>query len=77
VLFSAPFSVLDFSSTVYAIDAGAMIVILAGLTHAFLSEEEKLTVHRLSPIRIMRIRRIMGAEIVAGAIFAFSVLPFM
>jgi len=50
--------------------------ILAGLTNRLLAEEKKLSVHRLSPSRLERIRQIMMAEIISGCVFTFSALPF-
>ena len=76
VLFSVPPDLLDFSSLVYAIDASAMMFILAGLTRILLTYEKRLKTHQLSSIRLTQIGRIMTAEVVAGSIFLFSALPF-
>ena len=72
----ASLSFLGFASSLYALDAGAMMVILAGMTYLLLREEKK----RSSPtagFNRARFTRVMYAEIGSGTIFWVSSLPFL
>lgn len=74
VLFEGPFSLLDFASSVYAFNGGAMMFILAGLTRLLVGEERKgLPTPGFS---MKRFRRAMYAEISSGLVFWASAFPF-
>lgn len=72
VLQQAPFSLLAFSSSLYAVDAGAMMLILSGLAYLVLIEDRK----RQSHASLFRLRRSMYAGVASGAMFLASALPF-
>lgn len=69
-------SLLGFASSVYALDVGAMVFVLAGLVRILLSEEKRLDSHRLPPARLRRFRRSVISLTTGGAIFTISALPF-
>ena len=69
-------TLLGFTSSVYAFDNGAMMLILAGLAHVLLGEEAKKTTHTPG-FEPARFRIVMYAEVASGAIFWFSALPFL
>jgi hypothetical protein len=73
VLFQYP-KVIQFASSVYALDGGAMMIILAGMTYLLLGEEKVLAA-RHPGFNAARFRRVMNAEVVSGAIFWSSALP--
>jgi hypothetical protein len=69
-------SLFEFSSSVYALDVGAMLFILAGLVRILLSEEKKSSPHALPPDRLRRFRRSVISLTAGGVVFAVSALPF-
>ncbi len=76
VLQAGAFALLEFASSVYAIDVGAMMFILAGLIYLVRGEEKRRTAHSFSITRAQRLRRVMLAEIAAGVVFFTSALPY-
>jgi uncharacterized membrane protein len=68
-------SLLEFASSVYALDVGGMLFVLAGLIHVLLSEEKKRGSHSLPPARLTRFRRTMLAQAAMGAVFMASAVP--
>jgi uncharacterized membrane protein len=72
VLSEGQYSLLEFSSSVYALDVGAMLFIMAGLVRIFLSEEKKTGSHVLPPVRLMRFRRSMISLVTGGVAFILS-----
>ena len=68
-------SLLAFASSVYAVDVGAMLFILAGLVHTLLSEEKKGHVHDVPAARLVRFRRTMLTQAAMGVVFMASALP--
>jgi uncharacterized membrane protein len=76
VLFSAPFAVLEFASTIFALDVGALMFILASLVYMLLAEEKKRTSRRLNPAQLDGFKGVMWGRVVAGTIFILSALPF-
>lgn len=68
-------SFLDFASSLYALDGAAMMFILAGLGYIVMAEENrsKASMPGFNPERF---RQIVYAEVVSGAIFLVSALPF-
>jgi uncharacterized membrane protein len=68
---------LDFASSVYAVDVGAMMFILAGLIYLVLHEERVGMSRGLPQSLLTRLRSIRNAEVSTGAIFIFSALPFV
>ncbi len=71
------FSLLDFSSSIYALDVGAMMLILADLTHLLIGEEKRNKADSLPPDRLKRLKRVMLAETITGVIFFASAIPFL
>jgi hypothetical protein len=67
---------LDFASSVYALDAGAMMLILAGMTYLLLREEGRRTSQTPGFSRA-RFTQVMYAEIGSGSIFWASSAPFL
>jgi uncharacterized membrane protein len=67
---------VNFASSVYALDVGAMLFILAAQISLLLGEEKKSNAHRLPPARLRRFGRVMTAQIASGAIFAVSALRY-
>jgi hypothetical protein len=76
VLSDVQFSLLEFASSVYALDIGAMLFVLAGLVRVLLNEDKKRGSHSLPPDRLGRFRRSATSQAVGGAIFVVSALPF-
>jgi hypothetical protein len=76
VLHEGEASLLEFSSSVYGLDVGAMLFILAGLVRILLREEKKLGSRGLNPVRRIRFRRSVVSLTIGGAAFAVSALPF-
>src|SRR2546428_12207690 len=74
VLFSGPLDLLNFASSVYALDAGAMMLILAGLVYLPLGEEKKRDTRRLPPPHLARLTRVMRAGTASGGVFTLSAL---
>jgi uncharacterized membrane protein len=74
-LFQAPLSLLDFASSVYAVDAGAMMFILAGLAYLVVREEKTQLNHEAPAYRAGRFRTMINAEVASGIIFWASALP--
>jgi uncharacterized membrane protein len=68
---------LDFASSVYAVDVGAMMFILAGLIYLVLREEKTGVSKGLPQSLLTRLRSIRTAEVSTGAIFLVSALPFV
>ncbi len=66
---------VPFASSVYALDVGAMLFILASQIFLLLGEERKSKVHKLHSAQLRRFRRVMFGQIAAGAIFTASALP--
>jgi uncharacterized membrane protein len=77
VLFSAQDpSLLYWASFGYAIDVGAIFVMLAGLCYILIQESKKPgTELRVHPSLVVRFRRAMKAQIIIGIIFLASSLP--
>lgn len=71
-----PANILDPASAAYGIDIGAMLFILAGLVRVVLGEAAKRGSSSMPAARVARYKRAMRGQIVAGAIFAGSALPF-
>ena len=67
---------LDFASSLYAFDAGAMMLILAGMTYLLL-REEKGRHSQPKGFSRARFRNVMYAEMGSGGIFWASALPFL
>jgi hypothetical protein len=76
VLAEAQPSLLEFASSVYALDVGAMLFVLAGLAHTLLGEEKKRSSHDLPPARLKRFMRSRYSLATMGAAFVVSALPF-
>jgi uncharacterized membrane protein len=68
---------LDFASSVYAVDVGAMMFILAGLIYLVLHQERAGMSKGLPQSMLTRLRSIRIAEVTNGVIFIFSALPFV
>jgi uncharacterized membrane protein len=68
-------SLVEFASSVYALDVGAMLFILAGVVQILLNEEKKRGSHDLSPDRLKRFRRYAITRVAGGVIFLVSALP--
>jgi hypothetical protein len=68
-------SLLGFASSLYALDSGAMMFILAGLAYMLLNEV-KARPRRIPGFSAERSRRIMYAQVASGSIFWASALPF-
>jgi uncharacterized membrane protein len=68
---------LDFASSVYAVDVGVMMFILAGLIYLILREEKAGASKGLPQSQLIRLRSIRNAEVSAGVIFLVSALPFV
>jgi uncharacterized membrane protein len=66
-------SLLEFASSVY--DTAAMMFLLAGLAH-LVRRIGRRSGSGLTTARLQRLRRVMFAEIFAGAVFAVSATPF-
>jgi uncharacterized membrane protein len=76
VLFQAPLSLLDFASSVYAVDGGAMMFILAGLAYLVVGEEKRQLKHEApTAYPAGRFRTTINAEVASGIIFWASALP--
>jgi hypothetical protein len=69
-------SLLEFASSVYALNVGAMLFILAGLVRILLGEEKKGGSHALPADRLRRFQRSVISLTTGGAVFAVSALPF-
>jgi uncharacterized membrane protein len=76
VLEESPHSLQDFASSVYALDVGAMMLVLAGLAYLLLNAGRKHEKNNLSPDLVKRFRRVMILETLTGAIFLVSAIPF-
>jgi uncharacterized membrane protein len=76
VLSEAQPSLLAFASSVYALDVGAMLFILASMVRIFLSEERKRGSHGLPSVRLRRFERSVISLATGGVIFTVSALPF-
>ena len=77
VLAESAVGLLDFASSFYAFDVGAMMFIQAGLIYILLGEEKRSGAQGLPPALLGRFRRTMVAQISVGMIFVASVLPFL
>ena len=75
VLVEGKVSLIEFASSVYALDVGAMLFILAGLVRILLNEEKKRGSHDLPPDRLKMFRRFVISRVVGGVIFLVSALP--
>jgi hypothetical protein len=69
------FSLLEFASSAYAVDVGAMLFILGGLVRTLLREERRRGSHGLPPIQLKRFRRSLTSLAMGGTIFMVSALP--
>ena len=69
-------SLLEFSSSVYAVDVGAMLFVLAGIVRILLSEEKKQGSRALPPARLRRFERSVVSLAIGGIMFSVSALPF-
>jgi uncharacterized membrane protein len=67
---------LEFSSSVYGLDVGTMIFMLAGLTYILLQEEKKGNLHNLPHARLRRFRVLTQYQVAGGLLFVVSALPF-
>jgi hypothetical protein len=77
VLSDGPPSLLQFASSVYGLDVGAMLFILAGLIRILLGEEKHSGSHvSLPPVRLWRFHRSLVSLAIGGAVFTVSALPF-
>jgi len=76
VLQQSQFSLLNFASSVYALDVGAMVLVLGGLTRLLLGEEKKHGAHKIHPDRLNRLRQMMILDVVTGVTFVASAMPF-
>ena len=70
-----PSSLADFASSVYAVDVGAMMLLLSALGYIVLREEKRRDVRKLPADRLNRFRRVMMWEVIAGAAFVISATP--
>jgi hypothetical protein len=68
-------SLFEFASSVYALDVGAMLFILAGLVRILLVEEKKRGLHDLPPVRLRRFSRSVFSLATGGGVFIVSALP--
>ncbi|MDA4122706.1 MAG: hypothetical protein OK456_05935 [Thaumarchaeota archaeon] len=68
-------SLQDFASSVYGVDVGAMMFLLAGMAYVALREEKKGGGVRRSVERVKRFRRTMMLEAIVGTIFFASAIP--
>ena len=75
VVDQSPFSLLEFSSSVYALDAGSMMLLLAGLVYLVKHAKGSGHQHVLDPSQLRRLDSSMYAEVVSGAVFFVSALP--
>ena len=78
VLQSVPTSgLLDAGSIAYALDAGGMFFLLAGLNRLVISQDESKGGgrHRLNPETLAGFRRGWKSEVLVGSIFLVSALP--
>ena len=75
VLVEGKVSLIEFASSAYALDVGAMLFILAGLVRILLNEEKKRGSHDLPPDRLKMFRRFVISRVVGGVIFLVSALP--
>src|SRR2546430_4664180 len=69
VLFSGPLDLLNFASSVYALDAGAMMLILAGLVYLLPGEDKKRNTRPLPPLPPARRTPGMRAETGSRSLF--------
>ena len=70
-------AILDIVSEAYALDIGAMSLILGVMVYLALSEEKRMKDRKIHPILLKRLNRILIADIVAGSTFFISALPFL
>ncbi|MGA3059635.1 MAG: TMEM175 family protein [Candidatus Bathyarchaeia archaeon] len=63
---------LDFSSAAYAIDVGAMMVLLSGMTYIVIRQEVQREAHRLTARSIRLFRISMISRAICAAIFLAS-----
>jgi uncharacterized membrane protein len=70
---TAAFTFLDFSSTAFALDTGAMIAALSGMTYLVLRQENR-GIHRLSAGSARGFKISMVSETVGAAVFLVSSL---
>ncbi len=72
---STPEGLLDFASSIYALDTGAMMFLLAGLVYMVRHVDRPGTSHKIASEQLERLRWNMNAEITSGLIFLMSALP--
>jgi uncharacterized membrane protein len=75
VLDQSAIGLLDFASSIYALDTGAMMFLLAGLVYMVRHAKHDSLPHGTSSDQLERLRRVMFAEIFSGAVFFASTLP--
>jgi hypothetical protein len=75
VLQRSQFSLLDFASSVYALDIAAMMLVLAGMVRLLLGEEKKRGAKSVVPGHLVRLRRVMIPEAATGVVFVASAVP--
>ncbi len=68
-------AIVNVASSVYAVDIGAMLIMLAVLSYLLLSEEEHKHKGRLHVAVMKSVRQNMFTRLVVGAIFLASALP--
>ena len=76
VLQQSKLSLLDYASSVLALDVAAMMFILAGLIYLLLRAERRSQVPTLAPSRLKRLRSVMMSEAATGLVFVFSSVPY-
>jgi hypothetical protein len=76
VLDASPFSLLDFASSIYALDAGAMMFLLTGLAALARRARSNGPSHGVTAADLGRLRRVIVAQILSGSLFLVSALPF-
>jgi len=75
VLVEGQSTLLEFASSVYALEIGAMLFILAGLMRILLGEVKRRGSHDLPPARLRRFRLTMLTQATAAVVFTVSALP--
>jgi hypothetical protein len=70
-------AILDIVSEAYALDIGAMYLILGVMVYLALGEEKKRKDRKIHPSLFKRLNRILIADIVASLSFFISAIPFL
>ncbi|MCI4371451.1 MAG: DUF1211 domain-containing protein [Thermoplasmata archaeon] len=76
VMFTGPLDLLNFASSVYALNYGAMLLIEAGLVYLLLGQHRERKIPPLQPRPVARFKRVMQAETASGFLFVLSALPY-